>query len=50
MIVAAALDLGFLTKTKLLFLIALVAAWRLFTRDWQTKKDPKASYNSLACL
>jgi len=49
-IVAAALILGFLTHVKLLFLIALVATWRLFTRDWQTKKDPQGLLQFIGLL
>jgi len=39
-VVGAAIILGFLMHVKLLFLIALVAVWRVFTRDWQTEDDP----------
>jgi hypothetical protein len=35
---------------NLRFLIALVAAWRLFTRDWQTKKDSQGLLQFIGLL
>lgn len=38
-VMAAAGTLWLLTSNPMLILIAIMCAWRMFTRDWQTESD-----------
>jgi Zn-dependent protease len=49
-VVAAALILGMLTHVTMLYLIAAVGAWRVFTRDWQSEDDQQGLMQFLGLL
>jgi Zn-dependent protease len=49
-VVAAALILAMVTHVKMLYLIAVVAAWRVFTRDWEPDGDPQGLMQFLGLL